>query len=382
MRRKRNMALVPPHGVRALVPVFGVQGGAARSTTAGLLAQAFGPSVRTVVLDTAARSSSPWPDWLGVGTKLGEKSGFPGLVASSGLPDRAALLEAKARRSVTLRRGEAAVELEPGEDPGYDVLADLRPWTRPPADVPEDPRWYARLLANGGWSVGIVDHSFPAAVAHIRARSESRQSLLDGWFQRQDAVPLLVGTSAAAGPSRLRRLTSVLDTDGLPAERAAVAIVDVTGEDRPKWLAGELEALQQRVGCLVQIPFDKAIHNDELTYPDAVAGSTLSAVRKLAEHIASAVKHQPNDEVEPDSPYAGQDPRTEMAAYRARVEAEHGPLGGDSPIPEAPPAPMPAPSGGESAPNPAPAAPEPEPTARPGTGSGQQKGGWTPGRAR
>lgn len=375
------MALVPPHGVRALVPVFAVQGGAARSTLTGLLAQVFGPAVRTVVLDTAARSCSPWPDWVGVGTKLGEKSGFPGLAAQPGTPDRAALLEAKARRAVTLRRGEAAVQLEPGEDPGYDVLADLRPWTRPPVDVPEDPRWYARVLTNGDWSVGIVDHSFPAAVAHIRARSESRQSLLDAWFQRQDAVPLLVGTSAAAGPSRLRRLTSILDTDGLPAERAAVAIVDVTGEDRPKWLNGELDALRQRVGTLVQIPFDKAIHNDELTYPDAVGGATLTAVRKLAEHIASAVKHQPNDggEATYEDPYGRPDPRGEMAAYRAQVEAEHGPLPGSPSAqpsttgPAATPAPSPAPT---SPPTPWPAEPQPS------TPPGQKSGGWTPGRAR
>ncbi|HEY6737656.1 MAG TPA: hypothetical protein VI076_02315 [Actinopolymorphaceae bacterium] len=354
MRRKRNTSLLPPHGVRALVPVFGVQGGGGRSTLVGLLARVLAPSVRTLVLDTAPRSASPWADWLGVGTRIGEQGGLPGLASSGLATDRAALSEAAARLPVPLRRGEQVTATEPGEEAGFDVLADTRPWTRPPVAAPEQPDWYARILESGNWSTGVIDLFGPAVVAHLEARNASRPSTFDLWFARQDAVPVLVGTSSAAGPARLERLLGMLDTDGVPAERAVVAIVDVTGGDRPKWLPSELEKLARRVGLLVQVPFDKTIHNDELTRLERLSDSTLNAVHRIAEHVSSSVRHQP------------------QVASEDRVETY---------------APPPAPTAGPPSVRPRPVAPQPPaatprpgpptPTPRPGQPA-QTTPGWVP----
>lgn len=287
--------------MRALVPVFAASGGSGRSTLAGLLAQALAPTTRTVLVDTSPRAASPWADWLGVGVARDEAVGLPGVLSPAGRPlDPAALETAVVRRGVPLGRLRKDDLPDMGTDaaggPGYDVLTDVRPWTRPPVSVPDDPRWYAQLLQTGGWFAGVVDTAVPLAAAHVAARNAARPSVLDLWARRTDAVPVLVTAATGFGATALARLVTVLAQDGLPIDRMIAVVVNVAGTDPPKWMQGELDPVRGRLAALVQVPYDKAIRADGLARLGDVGTSTLQAAQQIVREVAGQVRPQASEE--------------------------------------------------------------------------------------
>jgi hypothetical protein len=307
MRKARTSTLLPPHGVRALVPVVAASGGAGRSTVAGLLAQSFALATRTVLIDPAPRAVSPWADWLGVGMARPEAPGITALVGGRGL-DTAAVQESSTRRTVPLgkvsKKELPATGIDAREGIGYDVLADTRPWTRPPVALPEDPRWYAQLVELGGWFAGVVDVGVPIVASHLAARAAVRQSLLDAWMRRADAVPVLVTAANGFGAAVLVRLISALEQDGVPTNRLVVAVANTAGTDAPRWMNTELAKLSGRIAALVEIPHDKAIRADGLARLDDVHEPTLEAVRKIGRVVANLVRHHASEEA--DEPYVFQ----------------------------------------------------------------------------
>lgn len=307
MRKARTSTLLPPHGVRALVPVLAASGGAGRSTVAGLLAQAFSLATRTVLIDPAPRAVSPWADWLGVGMARPEAPGITSLVGGRAL-DTAAVKEASTRRAVPLgkvsKKELPATGIDAREGIGYDVLADTRPWTRPPVALPEDPRWYAQLVELGGWFSGVVDIGVPIVASHLAARAAVRQSLLDAWMRRADAVPVLVTAANGFGAAVLVRLITALEQDGVPTNRLIVAVANTAGTDPPRWMNTELAQLNGRIAALVEIPHDKAIRADGLARLDDVHEPTLEAARQIGRVVANLVRHQANEDT--DEPYVFQ----------------------------------------------------------------------------
>ncbi|GAA2757454.1 hypothetical protein GCM10009872_28140 [Actinopolymorpha rutila] len=296
-----------PRGVRALLPVLGANGGVGRSALAGLLAQVLAPTTRTVLVDTVPRGASPWADWLGLGVARGdardvdrdEAVGLPGALVPPGRPlDPAAVRDAALRRSVPERRRRRGDDLpdlgaDAADGPGYDVLTDARPWTRPPVAVPEDPRWYAHLLETGGWFAGVVDTSAPVALAHVAARNAARPSALDEWARRPDAVPVLVTSASGFGAAALARLVQVLEHDGLSVDRMVAAVVEVTGTDPPRWMDGELAPVRERLAAVVRVPHDKAIRADGLARLGDLAPGTLAAAQEIVTRAAELVRPGP-----------------------------------------------------------------------------------------
>ena len=296
MRKKRAAShLLLPHGVRALVPVLAAHGGAGRSTMAGLLAQVLAPTTRTVVVDPAPRASSPWTAWLGVDEAPPGHTGLPSLVPSAGgTLDQAHCARSVVARPVPLGRRDKKDLLDIGpsglEGPGYDVLADTRPVTAPPAAVPDDPGWYAALVDAGGWFAGIVDTDLALPAAHIRARNERRASALDLWWRRTDAVPVLLASSGGDGLAALLRLLDLLDRDGFGADRAVVGVVDVGGPNPPRRVRRQVAALGGRSALLVRVPYDEAIRAYGLARLEDVSDGVLEAARTIARHVARTIR--------------------------------------------------------------------------------------------
>ncbi|MET9019419.1 hypothetical protein ABZV93_05520 [Actinopolymorpha sp. NPDC004070] len=304
---RRGAGAMLPRGVRALLPVLGANGGVGRSALAGLLAQVLAPTTRTVLVDTVPRGASPWADWLGLGVTGGavrdvsrdEAVGLPAALVPPGRPlDPDAVRDAALRRSVPVRRRRRGDDLpdlgaDAADGPGYDVLTDARPWTRPPVAVPEDPRWYAHLLETGGWFAGVVDTSTPVALAHVAARNAVRPSALDEWSRRPDAVPVLVTSASGFGAAALARLVQVLEHDGLAVDRMVAAVVDVAGTDPPRWMDGELAPVRDRLAAVVRVPHDKAIRADGLARLGDLAPGTLAAAQEIVTRAAELVRPVP-----------------------------------------------------------------------------------------
>lgn len=362
-RKVRANELLPPHGVHALVPVLAASGGAGRSTVAGLLAQAFALATRTSLIDPSPRAVSPWADWLGVGIARAEAAGLTGLASPYQELDGPTVLAASTRRLVPLgklKKGDLPAHGVDAKDGiGYDVLADTRPWTRPPVAVPEDPRWYARLAELGGWVVSTVDVGVPIVAAHLAARAAVRQSLLDAWMRRQDTVPVLTTAANGFGAAVLVRLVSALEQDGISTQRMVVAVVNTAGSDPPRWMHTELEKLSGRVAAVVEFPHDKAIRHDGLARLDDIGSSTLDAARTIGRTIAKLVRPH-HDDGPPDEPYVFQ------TAGAAGPTADPGAPTGERYRHDQPHTPAPH--------TPAPPAPQPTPEPKP------QVKGWVPDR--
>jgi hypothetical protein len=301
MRKKRAApALLLPHGVRALVPVFAPVGGAGRSTMAGLLAQVLAPTTRTLVVDPAPPASSPWPAWLGNAGR--PHPGLPAVVS----PGPAASLASVVGRPVPLggrgRRASRGLDeaLDVGSGgpggPGYDVLTDCRPLTAPPVVVSEDPRWYADVLESGSWFAGVIDLGMPALASHVRARNADQASVIDAWWRRTDAVPVVVLPSSGDGVRAARQLLALLDRDGLSPARIVLAAIDIAGPGVARSVHTQIAGLAggggdaHRVAAVVPVPYDPAIREHGLKRLDLVSHSVLSAVTDIARIVVSAVR--------------------------------------------------------------------------------------------
>ncbi|MEQ7006013.1 hypothetical protein ABN028_07405 [Actinopolymorpha sp. B17G11] len=326
MRKKRPApALLLPHGVRALVPVFAPIGGAGRSTVSGLLAQVLAPTTRTLVVDSAPPSSSPWPGWLGIDAGERPHPGLPAVLSHGPVAGLASVVG----RPVPLggqgrgpgRGREDPLDVGPGGPggPGYDVLTDCRPLTAPPVVVPEDPRWYVDVLESGSWFAGVLDLRAPVPAAHVQARNAGHASVLDLWWRRTDAVPVVVLPSSGDGLRATRRLLALLDRDGLSPARIVLAVVDVAGPDVPRHvrtgIAGLGGADQRGVAAVVPVPYDPAIRAYGLSRLDQVSHAVLAAVTDVARLVVAGVR--PHRDAPAEGPGAEQTERRTSARTRA-----------------------------------------------------------------
>ncbi|MEQ7126958.1 hypothetical protein ABN034_20780 [Actinopolymorpha sp. B11F2] len=301
MRKKRAApALLLPHGVRALVPVFAPIGGAGRSTVSGLLAQVLAPTTRTLVVDSAPPSSSPWPGWLGIDAGERPHPGLPAVLSHGPVAGLASVVG----RPVPLggrgrgpgRGREDPLDVGPGGfgGPSYDVLTDCRPLTTPPVVVPEVPRWYVDVLESGSWFAGVLDLRAPVPAAHVQARNAGLASVLDLWWRRADAVPVVVLPSSGDGLRATRRLLALLDRDGLSPARIVLAVVDVAGPDVPRHVRTEIAGLgradQRGAATVVPVPYDPAIRAYGLSRLDQVSHAVLDAVTDIARLVVAGVR--------------------------------------------------------------------------------------------
>jgi hypothetical protein len=267
---------------------------------AGLLAQVLAPTTRTLVVDPAPPASSPWPGWLGIDGGGRPHPGLPAVVSHG----PAASLASVVGRPVPLggrgrRTGQGHDEPlgsgGPG-GPGYDVLTDCRPLTAPPVMVPEDPRWYADVLESGSWFAGVIDLGMPALASHVHARNAGQASVIDAWWRRTDAVPVVVLPSSGDGVRAARQLLALLDRDGLSRARIVVAVIDIAGPDVARSVRTQIAALAggvgdtHRVAAVVPVPYDPAIREYGLKRLDLVSHSVLSAVTDIARIVVTAVR--------------------------------------------------------------------------------------------
>jgi hypothetical protein len=339
-RRGAPATLLLPHGVRALVPVFGVAGGSGRSTLAGVLAQVLAPTTRTVVFDPAPRAASPWTSWLGIDAAPPGHAGLAGLASRPGVPDPETCLQASVGRPVPLggRARKDLLDIGPAGlgGPGYDVLTDTRPLTAVPVPVPEDPQWYADVLGAGDWFAGVVDLGVPVPAAHVAARHAGRASVLDLWWRRRDAMPVVLASSNGDGAAALLRLLDLLDADGLSPARAVVGLVDMAGSAPPRRVRRQLDAVSARVGACVSVPFDPGIRASGLRRLDVISGGVLDATRTIAQILTGSVRPHRGEQEGPAAGWVPVRHRVAATPYVEPDEPDQGEPDGDAPSSDEP----------------------------------------------
>lgn len=272
--------------VRVLVPVLAAQGGAGRSVTAGLLAQAMAPVAPTVLVDPQPRVVSPWPDSI----DAEEGAGLPGLFALGREPESFEVAHAAVLRQLPT----STVEHAPEDVYTYSVLTDHRPWDAQPIPTPSDPGWFAALVERGGWSIGVVDTGFPATADHIRDRHRARVSQLASWCRRTDTVPVLAGSATGAGLSGLLQLLTALEMDAVPAAGAIAVVSGTVDGEVPRRLRSRVSRIRDRVATLIELPHDPVLRSDGVAGLDRVDVATLRAGREAAHAIVERSKAKPN----------------------------------------------------------------------------------------
>ncbi|MET9956014.1 hypothetical protein ABZ135_31340 [Streptomyces sp. NPDC006339] len=249
-----------------VLPVMAATGGSGRTTVAALLAGEFAAFARTVVLDTAPRLTSPWPEY----GSAPESSGLAALAPDRPLT-RSAVLAASVHR----------------HSPGgrWQVLTDTREWHAPPLFLPEPPAAWYQLAAIGGWQAVIADTVHPVAHDVLAARYEQRQGQTRGWCELLYSVPLLCAAATATGVQALQQATMALHAEGLPLQRMVVVLVGLS-DGRPAPAVRAAGAmLASRAAAVVHLPFDTQIRAHGLREPLR----TQSTTRQAADRIAKAV---------------------------------------------------------------------------------------------
>ncbi|WP_328928175.1 hypothetical protein OG429_28995 [Streptomyces sp. NBC_00190] len=247
------------------MPVLAPSGGAGRSTLSCLLAGALAGTGETVVLDTAARLTSPWPAWTS--DRVGG-----GLAA---LPPSAPLSRETVRASCMPLRGPVA---------DFEVLTDGREWSAPPLDLPSDPAAWYQLAAIGGWRTAVVDTAYPITHDLLTARCADVPGLTRTWTALPYAVPVLCAAATAEGVQSVQQAVMVMSAEGLPLHRA-VAVLVATGDGRlPAVVRAAATMLSGRTAAVVHLPYDAGVRASGLR-----SGRVHSRTRQAAAQVAAAV---------------------------------------------------------------------------------------------
>ena len=187
------------------------------------------------------------------------------------------------------------------------------------------------MLSAGDWFAGVVDVGAPVPSSHISARHAGRASVLDLWWRRRDAMPVVLAASNGDGAAALQRLLGLLDADGLPPARAVVGLVDVAGSAPSRRVRRQLDALSGQVRAAVSIPFDPAIRAYGLRRLDAVSDAILDAVRIIAQEAAGSVHPHRPDEGAPTGRWVPVRHRVAATPYVPPDEADEDQPGEDRP---------------------------------------------------
>ncbi|MFD9631953.1 hypothetical protein [Streptomyces violascens] len=272
MGKQPTPSPVMAQGTRLVVPVLSAVGGSGRSIVANLLACALAPAGATVVLDTAPRLSSPWPAWAS-----GAPSG--GLAA---LPADQPLSPAQVRQ---------AASWQPGLDgSSWQVLTDGRDWHTPPLDLPDEPAAWHQLSAIGGWQAVVADTAHPMAHDVLAARCAGRQGQTRGWCELPYAIPVLCAAATAAGIQALQQAVMTLHAEGLPLQRAVVALVATTDGRTPAVVRAGATMLGPRTAAVVHLPYDPGIRAHGLGSLSRLRPRTRQAAGQLAAAVHAAAR--------------------------------------------------------------------------------------------
>lgn len=272
MAKQRTPAPVMAEGTRLVAPVLSAVGGSGRSIVANLLACAMAPVGSTVVLDTAPRMSSPWPGWVADAPSGGLAT----------LPADLPLSTEHVRQAASWRAGL--------EGSSWQVLTDSRDWHAPPLVLPSEPAAWHQLSAIGGWQVVVADTSHPMAHDVLAARCEGRPGQTRGWSELPYAVPVLCAAATAGGVQALQQAAMALSAEGLPLQRAVIALVATAEGRTPPVVRAAATMLGPRTAAVVHLPYDPVIRAHGLGAPARLRPRTREAAAQLAAAVLAAAR--------------------------------------------------------------------------------------------
>ena len=269
-------AAAPVPGRRVWVPVLSAVHAAGRSTLAALLAAELGARARTLVLDTAPRTGSPWSAWIG----------RPG-TGSAALPDRNPLPADV----------HAAVSRLPDRGDGVAVLTDVRPLDSAPLPPKPIAVWLERSAATTHLVVlaDTADALLPPLVAAANGPVSGTATGLD-WLAVDRAVPVLCVPATARGLDDALAAVTLVERLDLDAGRLVVALAALAHRDLPRRVLAALTLLEARVAAVVHLGYDRRIQGGsppagDARLPEAGATGVARSARlepSLLGHIRSA----------------------------------------------------------------------------------------------
>lgn len=275
------MAVTLPGQSRLFIPVLGATGGSGRSVTAGLLGCSFAASGSSVVLDTAPRLASPWPSWV-----ARKGSGLAALP-----PDR----------PFSREQAIEAASGFPGPKAPWAVLTDHQEWHQDQLSLPCDPGAWYQLAAGGGWQAVIADTAHPVTHDIVTARAAGRTAVTVSWCSQPFAVPVLTALATGPGVAALQMAVKAASAEGLPLQRAVVALTS-PGEGRlPPPVRAAATMLQSLVSAVVTVPFDPHIRGHGMAEPERLGRRTAEAGTAMAAAVLTAA-HRAWGEPLPSAP--------------------------------------------------------------------------------
>lgn len=247
---------------RRLVPVLAASAGAGRSSTTALLAQAFGER-HVLVLDTAARVSSPWMGWT-------DRHG----TSTTALPQTAEAASSEALSRLPGARGHVDVltELSDRTDepaPAHDAMA----WIQLAGDTP-----YPIVLAD------TRDELLPLLVSWAHGGGDPMPSL---WLSAAWSRPLLCVPASARGIDEAVLAVTLMEQLGLHPERVTIAVVGLHSSDVPRWVQAGLTLLEPRVSSIVRLPHNRQLVAGAHPLLAKADSRTRRAYAHLARHLDS-----------------------------------------------------------------------------------------------
>jgi len=255
----------------------------------------------TCVFDITHRLASPWPSWP---TEPG-----------------AGLATVPPHQPVTRRQVLAAASLcsAPGGC-SWQVLTDHQEWNSPPLPLPTDPAAWYQLAAAGGWQTVIADTAHPVAHDIVTARCEGRSGLTAAWCALPFSVPVLCAAATGPGVHALHTAVKAASAEGLPLQRAVVALV-ATGEGRvPAPVQAAATMLQSRVSAVVKVPYEPHIRTHGMADAERLKPRVLSSATELA-HAVLASAHSTWGDPLPPAPVPATAPPPPAASVVRPVQS-------------------------------------------------------------
>ncbi|WP_307805600.1 hypothetical protein [Streptomyces spirodelae] len=252
--------------------MLGPAGGSGRSTIAGLLAAAFSCAGPSVVLDTTPRLASPWPYWCAA----------PGEGLASIPPDRPAT-----RKAIQ----EAASNCRTPEGRTWQALTDHQSWSSAPLSLPEDPAAWYQLAAAGGWQAVVADTPHAVAQDVISARCAGRTGQTASWCSLPFSVPVLSAAATGPGVQALQIAVKAAVAEGLPLQRAVVALTATSEGRQPSPVRAAAAMLRSHVFSVINVPYDPHIRTYGMSDSHRIRPKTLAAGYDLAGAVVASA-HQ------------------------------------------------------------------------------------------
>lgn len=277
-RRHHGQAAAPLHG-SVVVPVLAPVGGAGRSTLTALLSEQLSHQTRTLVVDVAGRSLSPWPGWV---ARSG--GGTASLFAASDSTRRGG------GAGIAAGNVHAACSRMQPDDDAAVVLTDTRSLEAPPLEELSAHRWLTTAALTGR-RVVLVDTAtalLPALVArrHTAPRQEDAGGA-DAWLRQPAAQPVLCVPNSAKGLDDALATITQIEHLGLGGARIRVVITGIALSDLPRRVLAALTLLDARVASITVLPHDRRLQAGGTPQLARADRRTRRAVASLAERLTA-----------------------------------------------------------------------------------------------